>query len=108
MVREPEMPTGDDLTTIVQEEERAGHHDDSGRRWKGGRNPVTLAPEATDFYASRRRSRHYVFDDIAGVVSFGDGRSGMISPTDTANIRLSMFKTGGGVRGTSRPEASCS
>jgi predicted phage baseplate assembly protein len=98
MVREPEMPTGDDLTTIVQEEGAQAIMTIPGGAGKADEIWVTWH-EVTDFYASRRRSRHYVFDHIAGVVSFGDGRSGMIPPTDTANIRLSMFKTGGGVRG---------
>jgi hypothetical protein len=106
MVREPEMPTGDDLATIVQDEGAQAIMTIPGGAGKADEIWVTWH-EVTDFYASQRRSRHYVFDHIAGVVSFGDGRSGMIPPTGTANIRptgtanirLSVFKTGGGVRG---------
>jgi predicted phage baseplate assembly protein len=52
-----------------------------------------------DFYASDSRSRHYTLDHITGEVRFGDGLSGMIPPVGPSNIRMSLYRTGGGVRG---------
>jgi hypothetical protein len=61
--------------------------------------------EVADFYASDSRSRHYTLDHISGEVCFGDGVSGMVPPVGLANIRLTHYKTGGGVRGN-RPAGS--
>jgi predicted phage baseplate assembly protein len=58
-----------------------------------------------DFYASDSRSRHYTLDRITGEISFSDGLSGMIPPIGPANIRLTLHRTGGGVRGN-RPAGS--
>jgi hypothetical protein len=97
-VREPEIPFGDELKTIRADE---------------GADAVMVIPDSTgksleiwvrwhevpDFYASDARSRHYVLDHITGTITFGDGQSGMIPPVGLANIRLELYKSGGGVRG---------
>ncbi len=104
IVREPEMPSGDDLQAIFEDE---------------GANAVLVIPdsagkpseiwvtwhEVPDFYASDSRSRHYTLDHITGEVSFGDGVNGMAPPMGSANLRLVLYKTGGGVRGN-RPAGS--
>jgi hypothetical protein len=95
---EPEMPPGDELNTL---------------RDVSGPDAAVAAPggawvtwqEVTDFYASDRRSRHYVLDHITGEVSFGDGQYGMIPPLGAANIRLASYRTGGGTSGN-RPSGS--
>jgi hypothetical protein len=104
MVREPEMPTGDDLEAIMQDEGAQAVSTIPGSVGKPAEIWITWH-EVTDFYASGPRLRHYVLDHIAGMVSFGDGRSGMIPPVGTANIRLPVYKTGGGARGN-RPAES--
>jgi len=97
-VREPEMPSKDEQEAIRKTE---GEHaissvlDSTGRpkeiwvRWH----------EATDFYGSGPRSRHYVIDHLTGEITFGDGLSGMIPPRGVGNIRMAQYRTGGGSRG---------
>ncbi len=55
--------------------------------------------EVTDFYASKASDRHYILDHQTGRLQFGDGQSGMIPPRGRNNIRLSMYRTGGGKQG---------
>jgi hypothetical protein len=101
-VREPEMPSGDELKTILEDEGASAVVPDSA----GAASEFWVTwHEVPDFYASDARSRHYILDHITGAVSFGDGLSGMIPPVGSANIRLSSYQTGGGVRGN-RPAAS--
>ncbi len=74
---------------VVQEvKNEAGKLVDSWVRWKG----------VDDFFNSGPKSRHYVLDEAAGEVTFGDGIRGMIPPIGTDNIRAS-YKSGGGVGG---------
>ncbi len=103
-VRESEMPSGDELKTILEDEgpgavlvipDSAGKPSEIWVTWH----------EVPDFYASDSRSRHYALDHVTGEVGFGDGLSGMIPPVGSANIRLALYKTGGGVRGN-RPAGS--
>ncbi len=97
-VREPEAPSGDELKTIRQSER-------SGAVFTvpdNAANPLEIWVtwrEAPDFYASDSRSRHYALDHITGELSFGDGVNGMVPPAGSANIRLALYKTGGGVLG---------
>jgi baseplate J-like protein len=97
-VREPEEPPASELKKI--EEENAGKalhliRDDTGRpkeiwvRWQ----------QAPDFYGSAPRDRHYVLDHLTGEVRFGDGHNGLIPPAGVGNIRMSLYRTGGGVAG---------
>jgi hypothetical protein len=103
-VRELEMPSGDELDTILDDEgpgavlvipDSAGKPSEIWVTWH----------EVQDFYASDSRARHYALDHVSGAVSFGDGLSGMIPPVGSANIRLALYKTGGGARGN-RPAGS--
>lgn len=61
--------------------------------------------EVQDFYPSDAQSRHYTLDHVSGEVCFGDGWSGMIPPVGSANIRLNLYKTGGGKRGNKSPNS---
>jgi hypothetical protein len=103
-VREPEMPSGDELKTVLENSgsdavlvipDVAGNPSEIWVTWQ----------EVTDFYASDSRSRHYALDHIAGVVGFGDGQNGMIPPVGSANIKLTSYRTGGGALGN-RPAGS--
>jgi predicted phage baseplate assembly protein len=51
------------------------------------------------FDASGPGDRVYVLDAATGVITFGDGRHGMIPPKGDANVRMSVYRTGGGQRG---------
>ena len=55
--------------------------------------------EVTDFYGSGAGDRHYTLDRQTGEIRFGDGHSGMIPPRGRNNIRLSLYRTGGGKQG---------
>ena len=55
--------------------------------------------QVKDFYQSTSRDRHYLFDNLTGTITFGDGRSGLIPPLGRGNIRMSRYQTGGGKLG---------
>jgi hypothetical protein len=52
-----------------------------------------------DFHGSGPRSRHYVLDRLTGEVRFGDGRRGMAPPPGRGNVRVALYRTGGGAFG---------
>jgi len=52
-----------------------------------------------DFYASGPRDRHYILDNLTGEVTFGDGQNGLIPPTGVGNIRMTIYRNGGGTTG---------
>jgi hypothetical protein len=96
-VREPEIPSateqermilkdGGETLTIVSE---GANVKEIWVRWQ----------EVPDFYGSGPRDRHYVLNRLLGEISFGDGLHGMIPPLDTGNLRLTSYRTGGGVSG---------
>lgn len=64
-----------------------------------------LWSEVEDFSNSDSHSRHYIFDQLAGSVRFGDGVNGRIPPAGANNIRMHEYHTGGGNRGN-RPAAT--
>lgn len=96
-VREPEPPP---------EPERAAIEAEEGADAVQVRpNPTTGAPETwvrwhqvSTFLASDLRSRHYTLDHISGVVTFGDGQSGLVPPRGTNNI-VAGYRSGGGPAG---------
>ncbi|MCX5747996.1 MAG: putative baseplate assembly protein [Proteobacteria bacterium] len=51
------------------------------------------------FFASGPRSRHYQLDYVTGIVSFGDGRRGMVPPEAKNSIIASSYRVGGGSLG---------
>ena len=52
------------------------------------------------FFASGPRSRHYTLDYVTGIVSFGDGRRGMVPPEGANNDRRDVsYRIGGGSLG---------
>jgi hypothetical protein len=103
-VRELEMPSGDELTTILEDEGPAAVMVIPDSTGKPSEIWVTWH-ETPDFYGSDSRSRHYVLDHTTGEITFGDGLSGMIPPVGPANIRASLYRTGGGTQGN-RPAGS--
>jgi len=51
------------------------------------------------FFASGPRSRHYTLDYVTGVITFGDGRRGMVPPESKNNIVAVNYRIGGGSLG---------
>ncbi len=103
VVREPAPPPeaeaaalraaeGDDAVMITLDD--SGAPDEVWVRWQ----PVA------DFYASGPTDRHYTIDPLAGLIAFGDGRSGMLPPRGVGTVRVT-YRTGGGPRGN-RPRGS--
>lgn len=97
-VREPELPPEQEQKTIQQEEGEdaiATVQDSTGRpqeiwvRWH----------QVLDFYGSGARDRHYTLNRLTGEVQFGDGLNGLIPPTGIGNLRMTRYRTGGGVIG---------
>ncbi|NEO95831.1 MAG: hypothetical protein F6K56_39015, partial [Moorea sp. SIO3G5] len=87
-VREPEIPSALEKEKILLEEGEKAitvTTNDTGRpqeiwvRWH----------QVPDFYQSEPRDRHYVFDNLTGKITFGDGRNGLIPPPGQGNIRMS-------------------
>ena len=103
-IREPEKPSGDELQTILDEEGEGAVSETTDSQGRSSDVWVTWH-EVPDFYGSDGRSRHYVLNHVTGEVSFGDGLSGLVPPVGSANVRLTTYKTGGGVRGN-RPAGS--
>lgn len=97
-VREPELPPAEEQAKLEEEEgpnalmaigDLAGRPREIWLRW----HPVP------DFYGSGPRDRHYVINHLTGEIRFGDGQSGRIPPIGAGNIRMALYKTGGGSRG---------
>jgi Baseplate J-like protein len=57
--------------------------------------------EVIDFYGSSATDRHYVLDWMTGEIRFGNGSYGKIPPIGTGNLRMTYYRTGGGVQGNS-------
>ena len=103
-VRESELPSAEDQAKLQEEEgedvvsvvaDAAGRPKEIWVRW----HPVP------DFYGSGPHDRHYVIDHLNGEIRFGDGVSGKIPPVAVGNIRMSLYRTGGGSRGNRAPGA---
>jgi predicted phage baseplate assembly protein len=78
---------GDDAITLMQDE--SGQIERAWVRWH----------EVPDFYGSGARDRHYRTNHLTGEIYFGDGQQGMVPPLGRNNIRLSVYRTGGGEQG---------
>ncbi len=59
------------------------------------------------FHESGPRDRHYTLDSSRGQITFGDGTYGMLLPRGQGNVRLTRYRTGGGLHGN-RPEGAVS
>lgn len=58
-----------------------------------------LWKEVPDFYASKSADWHYMLDHNSGIVTFGNGKNGMIPPLGVRNIRMESYRYGGGQHG---------
>jgi predicted phage baseplate assembly protein len=55
--------------------------------------------EVESFYHSGPNDRHYTLDPIDGVVTFGDGKRGMIPPRGDDNVKANVYQQTAGARG---------
>src|ERR1043165_7224930 len=97
-VREPELPPASERNRI--EDQDAGP---AVATWTGltdvAREIWVRWDQTPDFYGSGPRDRHYVLDNLTGEVRFGDGQNGLIPPAGNGNIRMAVYRTGGGIIG---------
>ena len=56
------------------------------------------------FFESGPRSRHYTIDYQSGILTFGDGRKGMMPPEGSNNIVARRYQIGGGSSGNVNPD----
>lgn len=63
-----------------------------------GQSELIIWEEVQTFSLSETNSRHYMLDSSSGVLTFGDGKNGMIPPAGSDNI-LCDYKYGGGTLG---------
>jgi predicted phage baseplate assembly protein len=114
-------------TTTVDDELLGSSTGEPGQRFRFARPPVlpgelvevrepgspvepetwTAWTEVVDFYGSGPFDRHYVLDRATGDLAFGDGRAGAIPAQGSANVRATLYRTGGGERGN-RPAGAVS
>lgn len=88
-VREPELPPANERAMIATLTGTTNGPKEVWVRWD----------QTPDFYGSGPRDRHYVLDNLTGEVRFGDGQNGLIPPAGNGNIRMSVYRTGGGTIG---------
>jgi hypothetical protein len=96
-VREPQLPAKTELTRILEEEgeeaikniKESQKEDEFWVRWH----------EVNDFLESDHSDRHFVVERLSGEIRFGNGTKGMLPPLGANNIRLCIYKTGGGTSG---------
>jgi hypothetical protein len=96
-VREPQLPTEAELTQILKEEGEEAIENIKDRQ-KGDEIWVRWH-ETNDFLESNHSDRHFVVERLSGEIRFGNGIKGMLPPSGANNIRLRVYKTGGGTSG---------
>ncbi len=55
--------------------------------------------EVESFFETEEKDRHYTLDPHEGIVTFGDGRRGMIPPQGANNIKANVYQQTAGARG---------
>jgi predicted phage baseplate assembly protein len=93
-IRERNVPPAEEVADLGAEPVRKVAPDDPQNnevwvRWK----------RVDSFFASSPRSRHYMLDYVSGVVTFGDGRRGMVPHEAKNNIVSKSYRLGGGALG---------
>ncbi|HET6233110.1 MAG TPA: putative baseplate assembly protein [Longimicrobiaceae bacterium] len=97
-VMEPGIPSAAERRRILDEEDAEEMREVPGEPGAAGEVWVRWR-QVPDFYGSGPRSRHYTLDRASGEVRFGDGRRGLVPPRGRANVRMSLYRTGGGPQG---------
>jgi predicted phage baseplate assembly protein len=90
-IKERQKPSAEELADLGNEPTRPVEPDNPQN------NEVWVRWRRVDsFFASGPRSRHYSLDYVSGVLSFGDGRRGMVPPEGKNNIVAASYRIGGG------------
>lgn len=97
MVREPEPPS-DRERADIEAEEGASAIQERVNSVTGETEIWVRWHEVANFLQSDSHSRHYLFDYTTGLLTFGDGKRGMIPPRGADNI-AATYRTGGGAGG---------
>jgi predicted phage baseplate assembly protein len=93
-VRERQKPQPEEVADLGEEAVRAVEPENPQN------NEVWIRYKRVDsFFASGSRSRHYTLDYVSGIVSFGDGRRGMVPYEAKNNIVARSYRIGGGALG---------
>ena len=93
-VRERQAPNPDEITDLGPDATRRAEPENPQN------NDVWVRYKRVDsFFASGPRSRHYTLDYVTGIVTFGDGRRGMVPPEGRNNIVSTSYRIGGGSLG---------
>jgi baseplate J-like protein len=103
-VREPTMPPAHERKAIEKDEEGGAIQPAAEIKGQPKQYWVTWH-EVANFYGSEPRDRHYVLDHVKGEVMFGDGTCGMIPPVLPGNIRMTRYRSGGGLAGNQPAQA---
>lgn len=90
-VREKQMPLTEELADLGENAVRKVEPENPQN------NEVWIRYKRVDsLFASGPRSRHYTLDYATGVISFGDGRRGIVPPEGKNNIVAQSYRIGGG------------
>ncbi|MGE0867682.1 MAG: putative baseplate assembly protein [Kofleriaceae bacterium] len=90
-VKERQRPPADELADLGPDPVRPVEPDDPQN------NEVWVRYRRVEsFFASGPRSRHYVLDHVSGVLSFGDGRRGVVPPEIDNGVVATSYRIGGG------------
>ena len=103
-VREPTLPPHHERQTVKSDEGEDAIQTVKDPKSNSDHFWVTWH-EVPNFYQSEARDRHYVLDRLKGEVTFGDGTRGLIPPVLPGNIRMTRYRSGGGVSGNKPAQA---
>jgi predicted phage baseplate assembly protein len=93
-IRERQKPSAEELAEIGADRVRPVEPENPQN------NEVWVTWKRVDsFFASGPRSRHYMLDYVSGVITFGDGRRGMVPQEGKNNIIATSYRIGGGSLG---------
>ena len=91
-VKEPHLPSSTEMNEYENAPTNTTAKDSKAGVW-------VRWHEVNDFLESGHSDRHFVVDRISGQIHFGNGDKGMQPPVGANNIRLRIYKTGGGSQG---------
>ncbi len=93
-VRERQMPPAEEIADLGPDAARRVEPENPQN------NEAWVRYKRVDsFFASGPRSRHYTLDYVTGLVTFGDGRRGIVPPEGKNNVTAPNYRIGGGAPG---------
>ncbi len=93
-VREKQQPPADEIADLGPDAVRPADPENpqNNERW-------IRYKRVESFFASSPRSRHYTLDYVTGVITFGDGRRGIVPPEMKNSVLAREYRIGGGALG---------